>query len=155
MKLMRNSPDLATLGFSELVFPVFPTTSKVAWDCQTLECPGKTEGSWVIAVGDSEQITIGYPAPPSGEFEVVIMIEGRGPKRCIGWTEFYLKRITRRAPGLRMGEGAWRGCDYCLASRRGLPSTGKTVVKECFRVARPETIAKGDRHFPASGAYMS
>src|SRR6266480_4904392 len=60
-----------------------------------------------------------------------------------------------RAPGLRMGERACRGCDYCLASRRGLPSTGKTVVKECFRVARPETIAKGDRHFPASGAYMS
>jgi len=30
MKLMRNSPDLATLGFSELVFPVFTTTSKVA-----------------------------------------------------------------------------------------------------------------------------
>src|SRR6185295_1463696 len=40
-------------------------------------------------------------------------------------------------PGLRMGERACRGCDYCLASRRGLPSTGKTVVKECFRVARP------------------
>ena len=54
-----------------------------------------------------------------------------------------------------MGERACRGCDYCLASRRGLPSTGKTVVKECFLVARPETIAKGDRHFPASGAYMS
>ena len=36
-----------------------------------------------------------------------------------------------------MGERACRGCDYCLSSRRGLPSTGKTVVKECFKVARP------------------
>jgi hypothetical protein len=30
MKLMRNPPELATSGFSELGFPVFPTTSTVA-----------------------------------------------------------------------------------------------------------------------------
>jgi predicted AlkP superfamily pyrophosphatase or phosphodiesterase len=30
MKLMRNPLELATLGFSELIFPVFPTTSMVA-----------------------------------------------------------------------------------------------------------------------------
>jgi predicted AlkP superfamily pyrophosphatase or phosphodiesterase len=30
MKLMWNSSELATLGFSELIFPVFPTTSMVA-----------------------------------------------------------------------------------------------------------------------------
>jgi hypothetical protein len=30
MKLMWNPFDLATLGFSELGFPVFPTTSTVA-----------------------------------------------------------------------------------------------------------------------------
>jgi predicted AlkP superfamily pyrophosphatase or phosphodiesterase len=30
MKLMRNPFELATSGFSELIFPVFPTTSRVA-----------------------------------------------------------------------------------------------------------------------------
>jgi hypothetical protein len=30
MKLMKNPLGLATLGFSELGFPVFPTTSRVA-----------------------------------------------------------------------------------------------------------------------------
>jgi hypothetical protein len=30
MRLMRNPLELATLGFSELIVPVFPTTSMVA-----------------------------------------------------------------------------------------------------------------------------
>jgi hypothetical protein len=39
-------------AFSELILPVFPTTSRLLRDCQTLESTNKADQSWVIAVGD-------------------------------------------------------------------------------------------------------
>jgi len=121
----RDGVERRRQRFQNSPFQCFQQLQTLPWDCQALENTCKPDGSWVIGVGDSEQITIGYRAPPSGDFEVVIMIEGCGPKRCIGWTEFYLKRITRRAPALRMGEGACRGCDYVSQVGEDCPVPGR------------------------------
>jgi hypothetical protein len=45
--------ELATLGFSELIVPVFPTTSMVAVGLPNTGKYEQSKGPWVIAVGDS------------------------------------------------------------------------------------------------------
>src|SRR5665811_1461532 len=46
------------------MFPVFPTTSRVAVGLLTLENTSNTVGSWVIAVGDFIVIYDGISVPP-------------------------------------------------------------------------------------------
>ena len=41
--------------FQNSDFQFFQQLQGLPWDYQTLENPGKTEGSWVIAVGDSSK----------------------------------------------------------------------------------------------------
>jgi hypothetical protein len=52
MMVARDGVEPPTPAFSELIVPVFPTTSMLSWDCQTLESTSKARGPWVIAVGD-------------------------------------------------------------------------------------------------------
>ena len=52
MMVARDGVEPPTPAFSELVCSVFPTTSRLLRDCQTLESTNKADQSWVIAVGD-------------------------------------------------------------------------------------------------------
>ena len=44
----REGVEPPTPGFSELIFPVFPTISRLLRDCKTLETTNKADKSWVI-----------------------------------------------------------------------------------------------------------
>jgi hypothetical protein len=48
----RDEVEPPTPAFSELVFAVFLTTSRLLRDCQTLENTNKADQPLVIAVGD-------------------------------------------------------------------------------------------------------
>jgi hypothetical protein len=57
----------ATHALKELISPVFPITSKLLRDCQTLESTNKVDQSWVIAVGDLSALAFYKYREPCGQ----------------------------------------------------------------------------------------